>query len=356
MRTSTYLCSVLFLVFAGTSYAQTDLPLKPGQADSVTAQIKQVVPKLVDGSSDKVYHLEQAADHLQAAGLKGEAQRLRSQAKSLRNQRQLKEKLKALHELQDEIRELYQQTGVVQQIQVDVKLIEIDLEKLKTDGVKLCEFNVEASKCNTCKSSVGSKGTGIDQAASTRKKECKACKQEAPKKLFNERGQLSTTGQRLRKEGILKVIAEPSLITTPGRPANLLSGGEFPILIPQQSGKTNIDWREFGTRIETVTAVMPDGKVRLELQVEASNQDFNNTVNIRGNVVPGLTCRRVNTQVLAKSGETILIGGQGSLQSQEKSKDGQIVKKCLTVAVTPTLLSVPTVTPDESAKESDENP
>ncbi|QDU11914.1 hypothetical protein [Gimesia aquarii] len=331
MRTGTYLCSILFLVFASTSYAQTDLlPDAPDLVDSAV-QIKQAVPKLVDEASDKVYHLEQAANHLEAAGLNSEAQRLRSQATSLRNQRQLKEKLKALQELQDEIRKLYRLTGVVQQIQVDVKLIEFDLEKLATDGVKLCEFNVEVPKCNSCK-------------------------QEAPEKLFDEHGQFSTTGQRLRKAGVFKVIAEPSLITTPGQPANLLSGGEFPILIPQQSGKTSVEWHEFGTRIESVTAVMPDGKIRLELQVEASHRDFNNAINISGNVVPGLTCRCINTHVLAEPGKTILIGGQRSLQSQEKSKGGKITKKCLTVAVTPTLLSIPKVNPGKSATESDGNP
>lgn len=356
MRTGAYLCSILVLVVASTSYAQTDLLPELSLSDSAAAQIKKAAPRMGDGSSDKVGQLKQAADHLEAAGLNDEAQRLRSQATLLRNQRQLKEKLKALHELQHEIRELYRLTGVGQQIQVDVKLIEFDLEKLATDGIKLCEFNVEAPQCNTCKSGDCSKGTDIDQAASACKTECGACKQEAPKKLFDEHGQFSTTGQRLRKAGVFKVIAEPLLITTPGRPATLLTGGEFPILVPQQAGKTNIEWREFGTRVETVAAVMPDGRIRLELQVEASNRDFNNAVKLAGNVVPGLTSCRINTHVLAEPGETTLIGGQGSLQTQEKSKDGQICKKCLIVAVTPTLLSAPPVNPDESATESDESP
>jgi len=356
MRTVTYLCSILVVVIASTSYAQTDLLLELGLSDAAAAQIKQAAPRMGDGASDEVDHSEQAADHLEAAGLNNEAQRLRSQATLLRNQRQLKEKLQALHELQHEIRELYRLTGVVQQIQVDVKLIEFDLEKLETDGGKLCEFNVEAPKCNTCKSDACSTGADSDQAASACKTECGTCKQPAPEKLFDEHGQFTATGQRLRKAGVLKVIAEPSLITTPGRPANLLTGGEFPILVPQQAGKTNIERCKFGTRVQIVTAVMPDGRIRLELQVEASDLDFNNAVNLDGNVVPALTSRRINTHVLAESGETTLIGGQGSLQTREKSKDGQICRKCLTVAVTPTLLSAPPVNPDKSATESDESP
>src|SRR5687768_5217279 len=143
MRTGAYLCNFLILVLANTSFAQTDLLPELGLSDSA-AEIKRAAPRMADGASDKLHHLEQAADHLEAAGFNDEAQRLRSQATLLRNQRQLKEKLNALHELQQEIRELYRLTGVGQQIQVDVKLIEFDLEKLATDGVKLCEFNVEA--------------------------------------------------------------------------------------------------------------------------------------------------------------------------------------------------------------------
>lgn len=354
MRTGAYLCNFLILVVASSSFAQTDLLPELHFSDS--AEIKQAAPTTVDGSTDKVHYLEQAADHLDAAGLNEEARRLRSQATLLRNQRQLKEKLEALEELQHEIRELYRLTGVGQQIQVDVKLIEFDLEKLETDGVKLCEFNVEAPKCDTCESGVCTKGADYDQAASARKTECGACKQGGPEKLFDERGQFTATGQRLLKAGVLKVIAEPSLITTPGRPANLLTGGEFPIFVPQQAGNTNIEWREYGTRVETITAVMPDGRIRLELQVEASNRDFNNAVNVDGNLVPGLTSRRINTLVLAQPGETTLIGGQGSLQTQEKSKDGHICKMCLTVAVTPTLLSTPPVNPNEPGTESDGHP
>lgn len=356
MRTAAYLCSIPVLVVASTAYAQTDSLRNLGLPDSAATQIKQAAPRVRDGSGGKVDHLEQAADHLEAAGHNDEARRLRSQATLLRNQKQLKQKLKALHELQHEVRELYRLTGVGQQIQVRVKLIELDLEKLEEDRVKLREFNVEALKCNNCKSGACSIGTDIDQAASGRKTECGTCKQPEPDRLFDKHGQFTATARRLRKAGILKVIAEPSLMTIPGQPANLLTGGEFPILVPQEAGETNIEWREFGTRVETVTAVMPDGRVRVEIQIEVSHRDFNNAVNVNGSLVPGLTSRRVNTHVLAESGETTLIGGQVALQTQEKCKDRKTCKKCLAVAVTPTLLSVSPVNPDESATESDGSP
>ena len=37
----------------------------------------------------------------------------------------------------------------------------------------------------------------------------------------------------LKEEGLLKVLAEPTLITLSGKTANFLAGGEFPVPVPQ---------------------------------------------------------------------------------------------------------------------------
>jgi pilus assembly protein CpaC len=113
----------------------------------------------------------------------------------------------------------------------------------------------------------------------------------------------------LKTEALLKVLAEPELTTTNGRPANMLAGGEFPILVPQSLGTTTIEWREFGVRLEAVPHLLGRGRVRLELQPEVSERDFTNAVQIQGTTVPGLTTRRVNTQVEMKFGETFVLAG-----------------------------------------------
>ena len=104
----------------------------------------------------------------------------------------------------------------------------------------------------------------------------------------------------LKQERLLKILAEPTLNTTNGRPAQMLAGGEFPIVVPQSLGTTTIEWREFGVRMEAVPTILGAGRVRLELQPEVSERDFSNSVNINGFTVPGLTTRRVNTQVEMK--------------------------------------------------------
>ncbi|MBW3543599.1 MAG: pilus assembly protein N-terminal domain-containing protein, partial [Planctomycetes bacterium] len=115
--------------------------------------------------------------------------------------------------------------------------------------------------------------------------------------------------EALKQEGLLKILAEPELVATNGRPAQLLSGGEFPILVPQSLGTVTIEWREFGVRLEAVPTILGQGRVRLELQPEVSERDFSNAVQINGLTVPGLTTRRANTQIEMNFGQTFVIAG-----------------------------------------------
>ena len=110
-------------------------------------------------------------------------------------------------------------------------------------------------------------------------------------------------------------------MTTSGRPANLLSGGEFPILVPQSLGTVTIEWREFGVRMEAVPIVLGNGRLRLEVQPEVSERDFSNAVQVAGTTVPGLTVRRANTAVEMNFGETMVIAGLiSSRKTAETSK------------------------------------
>lgn len=115
--------------------------------------------------------------------------------------------------------------------------------------------------------------------------------------------------EALKQEAILRILAEPSVTVMSGRPGTLLSGGEFPILVPQGLGQIAIEFREFGVSIEAVAVVLGDGRVRLDISPEVSDLDFTNGVTLDGIRIPGLTTRRVNTQAEMKFGETLVLGG-----------------------------------------------
>lgn len=134
-------------------------------------------------------------------------------------------------------------------------------------------------------------------------------------------GAFATFIEALKQENLLKILAEPELMTMNGRPANLLAGGEFPILVPNGLGTVAIQYRPFGVRLEAVPIVLSNQRVRIELQSEVSDQDLNNAVELDGFRVPSLTQRRANTQVELNFGETLIIAGlisQGRTGSTSK--------------------------------------
>jgi pilus assembly protein CpaC len=115
--------------------------------------------------------------------------------------------------------------------------------------------------------------------------------------------------EALKQESLLKILAEPTVTTTSGRPAHLHSGGEFPILVPQGVGTATISFRDFGIRLEAVPIVLGNGRVQLDIAAEVSERDFSNSVDVNGIRVPGISNRNVNTRVEMNFGETFMLGG-----------------------------------------------
>ncbi len=46
------------------------------------------------------------------------------------------------------------------------------------------------------------------------------------------------------------------LVTHNGRPANLLNGGETPILVPSGLGTTGVEFKEFGVQLDAVPHIL----------------------------------------------------------------------------------------------------
>jgi len=115
--------------------------------------------------------------------------------------------------------------------------------------------------------------------------------------------------EALRQYDVVKVLAEPNLVTVSGRAARFNSGGEFPILIPQSLGTLSVEFREFGTRVDFVPIVLGNGYVRLEVRPEVSEIDEARSVTLGNVSVPALRVRSVDTAVEMKSGQTLALAG-----------------------------------------------
>lgn len=115
--------------------------------------------------------------------------------------------------------------------------------------------------------------------------------------------------EALKEERLLKILAEPNLVTVNGRQANFLNGGEFPVPVPQSLGTVTIQWREFGVKLAFVPYVLGAGRLRLDVAPEVSDQDPSTGVTLNGTTVNGLSTRKVETQVEMNFGQTLIIAG-----------------------------------------------
>lgn len=116
----------------------------------------------------------------------------------------------------------------------------------------------------------------------------------------------------LKDEGLVKVLAEPTLITLSGRQASFLAGGEYPIPVPQASygaAIITIEYKPFGVALNFTPSVLSSGKISMLVSPEVSDLDFSRAVSLQGYIVPSLTTRRVSTTVELADGQSFAIAG-----------------------------------------------
>jgi len=116
----------------------------------------------------------------------------------------------------------------------------------------------------------------------------------------------------LKEQGLLKVLAEPTLITLSGKNANFLAGGEFPIPIPQSGAGgvvITIEYKPFGVGLNFAPTVLSNNKINMHVAPEVSELDFSRALTISGFVIPSLTTRRVSTVIELADGQSFAIAG-----------------------------------------------
>jgi len=127
---------------------------------------------------------------------------------------------------------------------------------------------------------------------------------------FNKQG-ADWTGfiDALREDGLVKILAEPTLIALSGQNANFLAGGEFPIPVPQGLGSVAIEYKPFGVGLSFTPTVLSEDRLSIEVVPEISELDFGTALRIEGFVVPGLSTRRASTVVELADGQSFAIAG-----------------------------------------------
>ncbi len=130
--------------------------------------------------------------------------------------------------------------------------------------------------------------------------------------LLNPNASIEGIFRALKARGEFKSLAEPNLLTLPGKEAYFLAGGEFPypsVQAGQAQNTVTIVFKEFGIKLRFTPTIMRNGSIRLKVLPEVSSLDFANALTIAGFVVPSLLTRKAETEVELREGQHLAIAG-----------------------------------------------
>ena len=117
-----------------------------------------------------------------------------------------------------------------------------------------------------------------------------------------------------REKGLARILAEPTLTTLTGSEASFLSGGSFPVPVPQGLQTVTIEYKNFGIQLTFLPVVLGSGHINLKLDVDVSE------ITGESQFGPILSNRTASSTVELKDGQTMGIAGLISEQLRETSR------------------------------------
>lgn len=113
-----------------------------------------------------------------------------------------------------------------------------------------------------------------------------------------------------------EIISQPKVVTSDKETAKILKGSEIPYQEASSSGATTTAFAEAVLSLEVTPQITPDNQVIMEVIVTKDEPDF--TLQVNG--VPTIRKNEVNAKILVADGETIVIGGVFSSESQKSQE------------------------------------
>ncbi|HSF13030.1 MAG TPA: type II and III secretion system protein family protein [Erythrobacter sp.] len=116
--------------------------------------------------------------------------------------------------------------------------------------------------------------------------------------------------------GLVTTLTEPNLTALSGETASFLAGGEFPIPISQGLGQVTVQFRQFGVSLAYTPTVLSNGRISMRVRPEVSELSTQGAITLNGFQVPAITTRRTETTIELGSGQSFMIAGLMSANSQ----------------------------------------
>ncbi|MBV0933493.1 type II and III secretion system protein family protein [Marinobacterium weihaiense] len=213
--------------------------------------------------------------------------------------------------------------GGSQQVMLKVTVAEMSRDLTKRMGINFNMLDVRDDFWSVGASSIGGNiGSGTDFDAIDFSNAVPGLSQQGILAKYLDSNLLfSVAFDAAKQNGSARILAEPTLTTLTGQEAEFLSGGEFPVPVPDDDGIT-IEFKEFGVGLKFLPVVLDSGTINLSLNVAVT--DFASTGSVQSSVgdsgtylIPALTKRSARSTVELGDGQTIGIAGLISESSRE---------------------------------------
>lgn len=214
----------------------------------------------------------------------------------------------ALGTLKDKIADLLEIKEEEAVVEIDVQILE-----LNKDATKVLGFTWPGTVTLTEKGSPGIADAGVKWSDFS--------------KLFQivnlSRAQFSWTLDALVQEGKARILSRPRLACQSGKEAELLVGGEKPIMtteVSEGSTGTSVDYKEYGIKLKIKPTVNEEDQIKVALSVEVSEVGTADTLGSSGSPTAKaypLIKRSASTELFLNDGQTMAIGGLIKQKTEE---------------------------------------
>ena len=194
------------------------------------------------------------------------------------------------------------QTNASDQVMLKVRVAEVSRNELKRFGIHL------ESLLSTGNFVFGlAQGRDVVDAAGT------VLRNGSDNSLFtnfsSNRADINGVVDALEDDGLVTILAEPTLTTMSGKNASFLAGGQFPIPVVGQDGQVTIQYQPFGVSLNFTPQMLSKDKISLTVAPEVSTLSDIGSVQTAGFNIPSLATRRASTTVELGSGQTFAVAG-----------------------------------------------
>jgi len=126
--------------------------------------------------------------------------------------------------------------------------------------------------------------------------------------FLSNRFSVNAVLQAMEKDGTLKIVSSPKVVTQNNKKASILSGQKIPYPTQQggaQGGAITVAFIDANLQLDVTPQITNEGTIIMDLKIEKAEADFSRTV--QG--TPTILRKSIETQVLVRDGGTAVLGG-----------------------------------------------